>query len=144
MPWLLVFHCWTIGLLIPAAIVDLRELRLPHSLTWPAAAIAVVGQGLWGSGWIFALAGAVAGFMIMKTAQLLCRWRSKHECIGSGDAFLMLSLGALLGLEFLPWGIAASASLALIGVKFSSKAKLPFGPFLAAGCLVTLALTKIV
>jgi prepilin signal peptidase PulO-like enzyme (type II secretory pathway) len=144
MPWLLIFYCWTLGLLAIAVAIDMRELRLPHHLTWSAAAIAIAGQGLWGPGWSFALLGTCVGFIIMKTAQLLCLWRSKHECIGSGDAFLMLSLGALLGVELLPWGIAASGVLAFIGAKFSSNKKLPFGPFLVMGCLGALTFTKII
>jgi prepilin signal peptidase PulO-like enzyme (type II secretory pathway) len=126
-PWLLI---------IVASIVDWRTMRLPHVLTLPAAAVAIFAQGYFGSGWMEAFAGAVGGWGIIKGTQILCRRRLRRECIGSGDAILMLSPGALLGLDWLPWGIGAAGAMGFIAAKFCDRKKMPFGPFLVAGCIL--------
>jgi prepilin signal peptidase PulO-like enzyme (type II secretory pathway) len=105
------------SLIIYASIIDWRTLRLSHVLTLPAAAFAIFYQGYFGSGWMEALSGATGGWGIMKGAQVLCRRRQRRECIGSGDALLMLSLGAFLGLKLLPWGVGAAGVMGFIGAK---------------------------
>jgi leader peptidase (prepilin peptidase)/N-methyltransferase len=142
-PSLLIVHASTAMLAIAAAIVDWRTSRLPHVLTLPAAAIAITGQGYFGSDMMEAVAGAICGFSILKGAQLYYRRRTGREGIGSGDAFLMLSLGALLGLELLYWGILASSIVCLVSAKIFQKKRMPLGPGLAAGCLGVLVFSKV-
>jgi prepilin signal peptidase PulO-like enzyme (type II secretory pathway) len=95
-----------------------------------------------GSGWMEALAGAAGGWGIMKSAQVLCRRRLRRECIGSGDALLMLSLGAFLGLKLLPWGVGIAGVMGFIDAKLCGREKVPFGPFLTCGCMLASVLTQ--
>jgi prepilin signal peptidase PulO-like enzyme (type II secretory pathway) len=48
-------------LIIAASIVDWRTMRLPHILTLPAAALAIIWQGHFGLGWADACAGVLRG-----------------------------------------------------------------------------------
>jgi leader peptidase (prepilin peptidase)/N-methyltransferase len=120
-------------LAVSAAAVDWRIQRLPHILTLPAAVMATMAQGFWGPGWFHACAGAALGFAALKGAQLFCRWRKGRDVLGSGDAVLMLSLGALTGPELLPVSLGCSvltvATAALIAGR-SGKDRVPFGPHL--------------
>jgi prepilin signal peptidase PulO-like enzyme (type II secretory pathway) len=122
-------------LVIYAAVNDWRTFEMPFSFTISAAVIAVFGEGLFGSGWLLACAGSAAGFGLLKLAQLIARWSHKKECLGSGDAVLMLSLGALVGLEGLPWALALATGFAFLTLKLLQKEKLPFGPFLVTASL---------
>ena len=47
----------------------------------------------------------------------------------------MLSLGALVGLEGLPWTLGLATGFAFLTLKLLQKEKLPFGPFLVAASL---------
>ncbi|MDR2893668.1 MAG: prepilin peptidase [Deltaproteobacteria bacterium] len=144
MNMLLLSQILAISLVVAAAAIDYRQFRLPHWLTWPAAIIVISGQALWGNAVSEAALGAAFGFGIMKGAQVWCRWRHKKECLGSGDAFLMLSLGALLGPVLIPWGIACATILATLATRFGIiKLPLAFGPFLVAGCLVLMSFSAL-
>ena len=140
--FLLLSRLFALGLAGWAAWQDWQSLELPLSLTVPAALIAIAGAGLFGDGWGSALLGAAAGFGALKTAQILARLRHKKECLGSGDAILMLSLGALTGLPGLPWALGLALVSALIVAKACRRAgqarseKIPFGPFLWAGSIL--------
>jgi prepilin signal peptidase PulO-like enzyme (type II secretory pathway) len=127
-------------LAITASVTDWHTLRLPAHLTFPAAVTAVAGVGLWGEGWLQALAGGLCGFALLKCAQIFARWRHKRECLGSGDAVLMLSLGSVLGIAKLFLGVCIAASLAVYAVNLSRtrRDRMPFGPFLTGGCLLSL------
>lgn len=134
--WL--FRCLSLVLVVWAAWSDWRTFDLPLPLTVPAAMVAVSGEGLFGAGWAVALAGAFAGFAVLKTAQILARLRHKKECLGTGDAILMLSLGALLGVQALPWALALAVLAVVIAAKLCRKTKsekIPFGPFLVGASL---------
>ena len=69
--------------------------------------------------------------------------RGRHPGLGQGDAKLLAFIGAVLGLQALPWVLFGSAllgSLAGLAVAWRSKegrfASFPYGPFLAAGALL--------
>lgn len=124
------------SLAIAASVVDWRTFRLPAPLTLCAAIMAIGAEGLFGPGWVPATIGAAAGFAALKLAQVIARYRHKKDCLGSGDAMLMLSLGALTGLKGLPWALGLATGLAFLSAKILHREKLPFGPYLTTGCLV--------
>jgi prepilin signal peptidase PulO-like enzyme (type II secretory pathway) len=123
---------------IAASVTDWHTLRLPANLTLSAAIVAVAGVGLWGEGWFSALAGGLCGFALLKCAQLFARWRHKRDCLGSGDAALMLSLGSLLGIAKLFPALCLAVSLAVYAASLSRTDRIAFGPLLTGGCLLSL------
>ena len=95
--------------------------------------------------WLETVFGALAGagsFLLLQQAYLRLR---KLEALGMGDVKLMLSLGALVGVSGLPVMVllsSLSALLAFLPALFQSgkglHMKIPFGPFLCLGAILTL------
>jgi leader peptidase (prepilin peptidase)/N-methyltransferase len=139
---------WVLGAaLVALGWIDIRELRLPREITYPALvlgaamlAIAAVVDGeperIAGS-----LLGAATALAIMGGLHLLTRGG-----VGSGDVRLAPLLGMFLGYldpVLVPLGLfvgfvfgAVAAVLALVTGRGTRRTSLPFGPFLAAGTLI--------
>jgi prepilin signal peptidase PulO-like enzyme (type II secretory pathway) len=88
-----------------------------------------------------------AGFLF--TVGLIGQFILKKESIGFGDVKLGLILGGYLGVEYsilalyMSFAIAAIMVFILLGGKFiNRKAKIPFGPYLAGGTLISILTTK--
>jgi leader peptidase (prepilin peptidase) / N-methyltransferase len=126
-----------VAFLVPLALVDLDERRLPNVLTAPAAVLAVaLGLALDPAGEPERLAaGAAAGGFFLVAA--LARPRG----MGIGDVKLAAVLGLFLGRE-----VAAAVLLALVagvalgaaiivrkGAAEGRRTAIAFGPFLALG-----------
>jgi leader peptidase (prepilin peptidase)/N-methyltransferase len=131
--------------------VDLAVHRLPDRFTLPAAAWVLAWLGIdaattdAGPDWVRAAVAAGAcglGFALVTLA-------FGARGFGLGDAKMALGAGALLG--WLGWsavvaglflsfiGSGLTAAVLLVTRKAGRKDTLPFGPFLAAGTLVTIA-----
>jgi leader peptidase (prepilin peptidase)/N-methyltransferase len=129
-----------VAFLVPLALIDVDERRLPNVLTAPAAIIAViVGTALDPGGEVERLvAGAAAGgcFFLIAFAY--------PAGMGLGDVKLAGVLGLYLGGEVaIAIAVALLSSvavgLAIIarkGVAAGRKTAIAFGPFLAAGAVV--------
>ena len=110
-----------VGVLVAAAVIDLRRGLVPNYLTLPAVIAGLVGHtlvgGLYGAsdsqalGLYGALAGLAVGFVPMFVA-----WRMGG--VGGGDVKLMAAVGALTGWRFalsaLFFGLLAAAIMALL------------------------------
>jgi leader peptidase (prepilin peptidase)/N-methyltransferase len=151
--WQLRWHdlalLWAAGCAIPAAVIDLRERRLPDRLTLPGAfgTLVLLGvAGTLGDRTGSALRALVAAGVLGAAFWLL----ALAAPIGLGDAKLALTLGAALG--WYGWGavlagvftgflLAGVAGLLLVAV---GRARLgdpiPFGPFLVAGATLAICL----
>jgi len=132
--------------LIATSAIDLEHQLLPDSLTLPL---------LWG-GLIVNLAGrfatlhdavigAIAGYLALWCVYWVFRLLRGVEGIGYGDFKLLAALGAWLGWAALPQIVAiAAVAGALTGLVATWAGRrrfdepLPFGPYLAAGAVVTL------
>lgn len=156
-------HAWSALLvcatLVSLALIDLEHGLLPDRLTlgllWSGLAFSLVpkppaavnlpelpfpdpGQ---------AVAGAIAGYAALWTINLLWRVLRKRDGLGGGDMKLVAALGAWTGLNGLPLivslsaiaGLAVGLALILRG-RASLSDELPFGPFLAAGGMISLLL----
>jgi leader peptidase (prepilin peptidase)/N-methyltransferase len=150
-PWAAIAAAGWAAVGVPLSFVDLAVHRLPDRLTWPVTGWVLAWLGLaaatsgTGSTWVrAALAGAACG-LVFATITLVFGARG----FGLGDAKLALGAGVLLGwlgwtalvaglmLAFLGSGLVATALL--VTRRVSRRDTLPFGPFLAAGTLLTLA-----
>ena len=141
--WATVFFC----LLLLLAIIDLETMLLPNILTLPGALLFLAASFVPGipvaPADAFAAAFGAAG-MLFSIGFIYKRLRGR-DGLGLGDVKLMLLLGAVLGVQkTLVALIVGSSGGALIGVGLllikggNLRLRLPFGPFLAAGALVSL------
>ena len=140
-----------IYLLIPITFIDIDHLIIPNQFI--LLGLLVLGIGLPFNflpiTWIEGVYGSLvfAGFLF--TIGLIGQFILKKESIGFGDVKLGLILGGYLGVEYsilalyMSFAIAAVMVFILLGGKFiNRKAKIPFGPYLAGGTLISILSTN--
>lgn len=134
---------------IALSLIDLRERRLPHVLTFSAA---LSGGLLWvlfpfpetslaRLEWVFE--GYLSGFLSLGILAWLF-----PKGMGMGDAFWLGAIGTFVGAREIPALLFVSSILALIVIwmmslrnnkgHFGLGVRIPFGPFLGIGGLVVL------
>ncbi|WP_051940023.1 prepilin peptidase [Phaeacidiphilus oryzae] len=142
---------WGAGFALPAAVIDLRERRLPDRLTLPGALGTLVLLGAAGA--LGDRSGSAVRALIAAGVLGIAFWAVALVApMGLGDAKLALTLGAALG--WYGWGavlvgvfvgflLAGVAGLLLVA---AGRARLgdpiPFGPFLVAGTALAVALAS--
>ncbi len=111
--------CVLAGTLLAASVTDVRSGTIPNWITYPGAAIGLVGHtvagGLFGDvPWALGLGPAAAGLAV-GFLPLMLAWMAGG--IGGGDAKVMGAVGALAGWRFtltaLLYGLAVGAVMAL-------------------------------
>lgn len=133
--------------LLAISVYDFEHLLIPRQILLPLAVIGLViviaRFVLAGSlaGFFVSIAGAVSAYIFFSAIWFF----SKGRAMGLGDAELALVIGFWLGSWLLiPAIILAFWSGALAGLAFmifkkvGLKSRIPFGPFLALGALVSL------
>ncbi|MGD9704266.1 MAG: A24 family peptidase [Acidimicrobiia bacterium] len=149
MVWQLPAYLALATLLVPLSVIDLDTKTLPRPLVYaialsgllllvPAALLAGEPKRIW-----WGVIGAVGALVVLWFLYATARGR-----FGFGDVRLGAVLGGhlgWLGLRFVPVGIflgfvlASVAGVALIvSNRATRNSSVPFGPFLAAGALVTI------
>ena len=146
--WLgFVVWLWVLGSLILVSVYDLRWMLLPDVVVLPAIAVALVPivtnlathqpREVW-LGPLLAALVVGSGFYAL-AAMSDGRW------MGGGDIKLVALIGLALGLQLtavamlIAFNVAAIVSLTLIAVRLRKRTDhIPFGPFLALGCIVAL------
>ncbi len=132
-----------VAILLAAAFIDLQDHIIPNDLV-------LVGLAVWlpamlpfpydGKTWLSALGGGAAAFAFFYLLAVLV-----PDGMGMGDVKLALVMGLFLGagwvamaliLAFLLGGLASAVLLATRRV--GRRGHIPFGPFLAAGGLITI------
>ncbi|MBA65697.1 MAG: hypothetical protein CMG55_07855 [Candidatus Marinimicrobia bacterium] len=138
-------------LLIAVTFVDIDHFIIPNGFIGIGLIILIMGIQLrWiPIDWIEAASGAFvfAGFLF--TIGIIGQFILKKESIGFGDVKLGLVLGGFLGVEYsilalyLSFALSAIYVFVMLGAKLMQKsAKIPFGPYLAAGSLIALFTTS--
>jgi leader peptidase (prepilin peptidase) / N-methyltransferase len=132
--------------LIAASAIDLEHQMLYDEITQPLlwAGLIVNLSGLFVS-LHEAVIGAIAGYLALWCVYWIFRLLRGIEGMGYGDFKLLAALGAWLGWAALPQivviaavaGAAVGLAATLTG-RMRFEEPLPFGPYLAAGALVTL------
>jgi leader peptidase (prepilin peptidase)/N-methyltransferase len=131
---------------------DLRRGVIPD---WLNLMIAVVGlaRAVMLDGWAAALGagceGIVVGVIVWLLRQLYFMLR-KFQGFGLGDVKLLAASGIWIGIAGVPLqllvasltALAAAGVMQLAGRSMTRQTAMPFGPFLALGLLVTLALQQ--
>ena len=134
-------------LLIAITFVDIDHFIIPNGFIMTG--LCILGIGIyfkWISiDWIDAASGAFvfAGFLF--SIGLIGQFILKKESIGFGDVKLGLVLGGFLGVEYsilalyLSFALSAIFVVVMLGGNVIRKdSKIPFGPYLAAGSLISL------
>jgi prepilin peptidase CpaA len=144
-----------------ASVADLRARRIPNLLTFPTVALGLIVNGVFFGldGLRESAMGAGLGLAMLFPFFFL-RW------MGAGDVKLMAAVGALMGPDFVwfacLWGAIFGGAFALFGLirsrrlglaiahlyysrifaptggSFITAWRVPYGPAIALGCLVTL------
>jgi leader peptidase (prepilin peptidase) / N-methyltransferase len=132
--------------------IDLRRGIIPD---WLNLAIAIVGLARAAvlDGWAAALSagceGIIIGVIVWLLRQLYFMFR-KFQGLGLGDVKLLAASGVWIGIAGVPLqllvasltALAAAGVVQLTGRSMTPQTAMPFGPFLALGLLVTLALQQ--
>jgi leader peptidase (prepilin peptidase) / N-methyltransferase len=145
--------CWLVACAVPLSWIDLRLQRLPDALTYGAAGgvLALLTAAAWtGGDWHSLLRAAVAGLLL--SAGFLALAVASPAGVGLGDAKLAASVGLVLGWAgwlvlaggiFAAFALAAGYGLALLaGRRATLGSRLPFGPFLLAGAVGLLLVSR--
>jgi leader peptidase (prepilin peptidase)/N-methyltransferase len=145
--------------LVALSFIDFDTQLLPDALTKPGIAIGVAA-GLWPgvagritddttmspamSTLLASGAGALAGAGVTWGIRAIGSWAFRKEAMGLGDVKLMAMIGAFLGWQsalltmFL--GCVFGALCGGIGALCGGASRIPFGPYLALGAVVSLFL----
>ena len=137
-------------LLIAITFVDIDHFIIPNGFVLFGLAVLIVGLPMnWlPIKWEDGVSGAFvfAGFLF--AIGLIGQFILKKESIGFGDIKLGLVLGGYLGVEYsvlalyLSFAISAIFVFIMLGSKMISKSqKIPFGPYLAGGTLLSILTT---
>lgn len=125
------------GVLLIVAWTDLRTRRVPNWVIGPAMLLAA-GAAPWTVG----VPAALLGALTTGAPLIFARWLGGAHYMGMGDIKLATWLGLALGWPLALWGLMLGLGLTclagLAGIvlqRFTRRSKLPFGPFLAVGCL---------
>jgi len=127
------------GLLLTLSIIDVKTFRLPDELTFLLIGTGLLQSALIQNQFKESILGAVVGFAVFFTIEILFKKIRGKDGLGRGDAKLLAGGGAWCGLYGLPFIVLIASGMGLIGALFPSIRKndrIPFGPFLAMGILI--------
>lgn len=137
-----------IGIAVAVAIGDVQIMHVWCDWTKEAPQLAGPFRPDWMSEHphLHGLAWSAAGLFAGAGLTLLLRWLSGliigQEALGMGDVFLMGMAGSFVGWQPIVIALAIAPLTALLGAGAvwltGDKRQMPYGPFLAAGVLITL------
>ncbi len=142
MPLILIPIAYLALLAIPLAVIDIREHRLPNSMTISTIALTAVSltaTAILEGGWLSPLWGVLAGLLTFLVGYQL----AKKDAIGMGDVKLLTSMNAIAGyfnpllpLLSLTAGLVLATLVSIITMIFTKldmKSPIPLGPYLLIG-----------
>jgi leader peptidase (prepilin peptidase)/N-methyltransferase len=134
--------------LLALSLIDLEHYILPNRIVFPLAIFGIIFEllfqvlPLWRS-----LLGLVIGGGLLILIAVGGKWVFGKEAMGGGDIKLTAMMGVYVGypyilLMFFMAAVAASlvGIIMMIGWGKRGRDPIPFGPFLALGCILTLLL----
>ncbi|MDI3257649.1 MAG: prepilin peptidase [Kyrpidia sp.] len=139
--WETVLGLVFVSFLVVLSAIDLWEWILPDALTYPLAAVALLGRAWIGpEPWWWYAGGAALGAGVLLGLRWLSPLLFGKEGMGLGDVKLMIGLGGMTGISgavLILFGASVSGligGLILMALKrLDTSGRLPFGPFLAFG-----------
>jgi leader peptidase (prepilin peptidase)/N-methyltransferase len=153
-PWILTVYFIFISVLVVIFFIDLEHQIIPNSITFPGIPLAVIlGSTLLPDpfsrynllGFKASIIGFLSGGGSFYLIAVLGKAILKKDAMGGGDIKMMAMIGGLLGWKgiilttFLGSLLGSGIGVSLILLKGREwGTKIPFGPYLALGALVTL------
>jgi leader peptidase (prepilin peptidase)/N-methyltransferase len=130
--------------------IDVRQGIIPDWLNLAIAGLGVAGVAMLG-GWMAAYSASLEGLVIGAAVWLFRRLYfavRQFQGLGLGDVKLLAASGIWIGIAGVPMqllvaaltALAAAGAMQLAGQTVTRQTALPFGPFLALGLIITLAL----
>lgn len=153
-PILIPFYWYFCASLVALSLIDWKHYILPDSITYPLIAAGILFAVVFprhlaeisiGPALLKSLLGMAVGGAVLWLIGRLGRSLFKKEAMGMGDVKLMAGVGAWQG-----WGMALFAIfigalvasvvgvILIISKKAEFGSRIPFGPYLAIGSLITL------
>ncbi len=138
-----------IAILILVIVIDLENKLILNKITFPAAALAVLGSFIVTpdqNNWKLSLAGAAVGFIVFYLFYQIGRWLFGEGALGYGDVKLSMAMGAMLGFHRIFFALmlaivlggAVSLLVILVNRKVNTRTYLPYGQYLAAAGIAML------
>lgn len=138
-----------VAMLISASFIDLELKIIPDEISLGGWAFflftAFLGDGIMGLSFIDAVIGSLIGFSSFWILSRAYYFVMGEEGLGGGDVKLMGMIGAALGVEAVLTSVLVGSFVGaiislflIIALKKGRRFPIPFGPFLAAGALVSL------
>ncbi|MXY15333.1 MAG: prepilin peptidase [Proteobacteria bacterium] len=128
--------------LLALAVIDLEHFLLPDQIVLPLLWVGLlVNSGSLVTGLEAAIWGAAVGYCALYALNTVWRRFRQVEALGLGDCKLAAAIGAWLGLSGLATTLLlAGLGTAIIGIilRQPANSSVPFGPGLAAGCVIVL------
>ena len=142
-------YCILSYLLIAVTFIDIDHLIIPNGIVIIGIVITIIISYLsWlpiHIQWIDGLKGALLFSGFLFTIGLIGQFILKKESIGFGDTKLAIILGGFLGVEhsilalYLSFALSAVMIFIFLGMKkIKRSTKIPFGPFLSTGTIITI------
>jgi len=141
-----IYYFSFVAALIAITVIDLYHQIIPDVISLPGIVIGLLGslvipQITFWSSFIGVLSGGGSLFLVATVYQ----WLFKREGMGGGDVKLLAMIGAFLGWKaviltiFLSSFIGSIIGITVMLIKGKDfKYAIPFGPFLAAGAVISL------
>jgi leader peptidase (prepilin peptidase)/N-methyltransferase len=138
----LLLQCFTLLVLIPVTVIDLRHYIIPDAISLPLIVVSLLASFLPGDttplqSFIGALAGGGALFAMGWLGKIVFR---KGDAMGGGDIKLLAVVGALWGPKIALLTImfgsifgTLAAIILMITRRLNQDHHIPFGPYLAVG-----------
>lgn len=132
--------------LIALTFIDFDTQLLPDDITLPLLWLGIIFN-MFGTYTTLsnAVAGAIAGYLILWSVYWLFKLVTGKEGMGFGDFKLLATIGAWLGWPLLPLVVMLSSVVgAVVGIiliiatRHGRNIPIPFGPYLAGGSLIAL------
>lgn len=144
--WSLIEHLWFVWALIVCTFIDIDHMILPDEFTLSGIVIGLAGAALNPDrAFTDALLGVLAGGGFLWFMAWIYYALTGREGMGGGDIKLLGWIGAVLGLQAVPFTIVVSAVVgSVLGLLLTRKderglqAAIPYGPYLALGAVVFL------
>ncbi len=140
----LALQCFTLLLMIPVTVIDIRHLIIPDAITLPLLGAALVVSFFPGDTTPFqSVAGGIVGGGTLFGIGWLGKIIFRKDAMGWGDIMLLAAVGALWGpkvalLTFFFGSLTATLGAIILALlhRLNADHYIPFGPFLALGLWV--------